>query len=221
MANGEKLNGWLIFFFIPALLILSCIFLLLPIFPLQSAAKKSPPIPADLYRVETARGTILENNTIIGNCHLCHAYWVPIPRSSDTSTPRFAHSDIELNHGRNDRCYNCHMISDRNKYVADDSRAIMPQLPEELCKRCHGLIYNDWQRGTHGKWTGMWNPKQSRDRKTYTCTQCHDPHAPQFKYTTVAPPPIWSKKFIRTKVQHRTSDSASQFMIEEAPKEIF
>ena len=94
------------------------------------------------------------NKSIVGNCHLCHAFWVPIPTSTQTSQPRFAHANIELNHGSNDRCYNCHQIDDRNNYAANDGSDIMVQIPEKLCERCHGLIYQDWLAGTHGKWTG-------------------------------------------------------------------
>jgi len=173
------------------------------------------------YTLTTARGNELENKSIVGNCHLCHAYWVPIPTSVQTSNPRFAHANIQLNHGTNDRCYNCHQISDRNKYVANDGSNIMPQIPEKLCERCHGLIYNDWLAGTHGKWTGKWQPDTPRDRKTYTCTQCHDPHDPRFKYATFAPAPVWHDKFIRTEAEGVHDGPFSNFLIDDEPKEIF
>jgi molybdopterin-containing oxidoreductase family iron-sulfur binding subunit len=61
--------------------------------------------------------------------------------------PRFAHAVIQLDHGANDRCYNCHLIQDRNKYAANDGSGIMAGNVEQLCARCHGLIYNDWSAG--------------------------------------------------------------------------
>ncbi len=79
------------------------------------------------------------------------------------------------------------MVSDRNKYVADNGSGIMPQLPELLCSRCHGLIYNDWLMGTHGKWVGMWKPTKKSDRRPFTCTQCHDPHDPSFFLKAAVP----------------------------------
>ena len=181
-----------------------------------------PQIKPDWYRVELARGEILENKSIVGNCHLCHAYWVPIPRSEQTSNPRFAHANIQLNHGSNDRCYNCHHIADRNKYVANDGSPLMVRNVEQMCARCHGLIYNDWQAGTHGKWLGKWDVTEKGDRETFGCTYCHDPHDPFFKYDVIAPPPVWADKFIRSKVEdHEHTGPWSNFLVSEEPEEIF
>jgi hypothetical protein len=113
------------------------------------------------------------------------------------------------------------MISDRNKYVANDGSGIMPQLPEKLCSRCHGLIYNDWLLGTHGKWIGMWQPIKKSDQTTFTCTECHDPHNPAFRYNVLAPPPIWPDKYIRTEIEGSDSGPFSNFLIDQEPKEIF
>jgi hypothetical protein len=186
---------------------------------------RPPPDPLPLnpawYTVETARGKDLQDKTIVGNCFICHAFWVPIPTSIETSNPRFAHANIVLNHGSNDRCYNCHQITDRNMYIANNSSSIMSQTPEQLCSRCHGLIYNDWTMGTHGKWTGKFQPDKLYDRKTYTCTECHDPHNPLFRYNVIAPPPTWPDKFIRSTSHGLSEDAKSGFLIDEKPKEIF
>lgn len=173
------------------------------------------------YRVETARGELLENKSIVGNCHICHAYWVPIPRTEQTSNPRFAHANIQLSHGNNNRCYNCHHISDRNKYTANDGSKLMVQNVEKLCARCHGLIYNDWQAGTHGKWIGSWTANGSGNQKTFGCTECHDPHDPVFKYDVTAPAPAWADKFIRTESEDYHPGPLSNFLVSEKPEEIF
>lgn len=190
--------------------------------------RSSPPptktpeqLKTDWFKVETARGEILQNKSIVGNCHICHAFWVPIPRSEQTSNPRFAHANIQLNHGNNNRCYNCHQITDRNNYVANDGSGIMVQTVEKLCERCHGLIYNDWVAGTHGKWTGSWSAADSKSRKTFGCTQCHDPHDPMFKYDVTAPPPVWLDKFIRTETEGAHRAPLSNFLVSEKPEEIF
>ena len=193
--------------------------------PVASAAppqiKEPPQLKNEWYRVETARGEILENKSIVGNCHLCHAYWVPIPRSEQTSNPRFAHANIQINHGNNDRCYNCHHIADRNKYVANDGSPLMVRNVELLCARCHGLIYNDWLAGTHGKWTGAWT-SEGGEQETFGCTECHDPHNPFFKYDVITPPPVWSEKFIRSTLEDEHHDGPwSNFLVEEEPEEIF
>ena len=145
---------WLILFS----LLFACLaaFFLYQTFASPPATKSAPKLKPEWYTLSTARGEIRKNNTIVGNCFICHAFWVPIPTSDQNSDPRFSHSHITLNHGTNNRCYNCHNVTDRNKYVADDGSGIMPQISEQLCKRCHGLIYKDWAMGTHGKWTGKW-----------------------------------------------------------------
>lgn len=210
---------WWLLFLIPLIVLLSFYFLY-QTFPIAPAAGEPDLLKPEWYSLTTARGAELENKSIVGNCFICHASWL-VPRSEQNSQPRFAHANIVLNHGKNDRCYNCHMVSDRNKYVADNGSGIMPQLPELLCSRCHGLIYNDWLMGTHGKWVGMWQPAKKSDRKTFTCTQCHDPHNPAFKYNTLAPPPVWPDKFIRTVPEESHSDPFSNFLIDEEPKERF
>ncbi len=220
MAQHEKPTTWWMFFFLPAALALSCLFIY------KTVSGDLTPSPteklnSEYTRVETARGALLQDKTIVGNCFLCHAYWVPIPRTNKTSKPRFAHATLTFNHGNNDQCYNCHMISDRNKYVANDGSGIMPQLPELLCSRCHGLIYNDWIAGTHGKRTGKWLVASKGDQQNYTCTECHDPHNPKFKYSVIAPPPTWPDKYIRTKLETEHTGPGAGFMVDEEPKEIF
>lgn len=220
MATNEMPTRWWLFFFIPALVLLGFFFLYQTLQESQAVSEPEPLQP-DHYTLTTARGKELINKSIVGNCFICHAYWVPIPRTEQNSEPRFAHANITLNHGKNDRCYNCHMISDRNKYVADDGTGIIPQLSEKLCARCHGLIYDDWLMGTHGKWTGKWLVSEKGDRTSYSCTQCHDPHDPAFTYKTIAPPPIWPDKYIRTKVDDSHKGPFSNFQIDKEPKEIF
>lgn len=220
MAKNEKPTSWWLFFFLPALLGLSCFFIYKTVVGVGTTPSPEQLTP-EFYKVETARGAILKEKSIVGNCFICHAYWVPIPQTIKTSKPRFAHANITLNHGKNDQCYNCHMVSDRNKYVANDGSGIMPQLPELLCSRCHGLIYNDWLIGTHGKRTGKWLVVSKNDQKDYTCTECHDPHNPKFMYNVIAPPPTWPSKYIRTKLDTEHTGPGSGFMIDEEPKEIF
>ena len=176
--------------------------LALAIYFIASSLATSPPrLPADpldaaWYTPKTARGEALKNKVMVGNCFLCHAYWVGIP-DPQVVQPRFAHHVIKLDHGANDRCYNCHLIQDRNKYAANNGSGIMPVNVEQLCARCHGLIYNDWLGGTHGVRRGKWSAETAFDVETFTCTECHDPHSPKFKFKEYAPPPVWPEQFIR------------------------
>lgn len=220
MAPTDTPTRWWLFFFILPTVLLSCFFVYKTLV-IPPVSAEPQPLKSEWYTLTTARGNDLENKPMVGNCFLCHAYWVTIPKSNQTSKPRFAHGNIVLNHGKNDRCYNCHLISDRNKYVADDGSAIMVQLPEKLCSRCHGLIYNDWLMGAHGKWTGMRQPENKSDKTTYTCTQCHDPHNPAFRYKVMAPPPVWPEKYMRTRVEESHAGPFSNFKVDDPPKEIF
>jgi len=148
------------------------------------------------YTPVTARGEDLKNKSMVGSCFLCHAYWVGIP-DPEVVRPQFAHGIIKLSHGSNDRCFNCHHILDRNKYTANDGSGIMHVNVEQLCARCHGLIYNDWQSGTHGVRRGQWLSKSAFDRTNPKCTECHDPHSPVFQFKKYTPPPVWPEHFVR------------------------
>lgn len=168
-----------------------------------------PRLDPKWYTPKTPRGEELKNKVMVGNCFLCHAYWVPIP-DPKVVRPLFAHPTVKLDHGTNDRCFNCHLISDRNKYVANDGSGIMHRNVEKLCARCHGLIYKDWLVGTHGINRGMWRPETIFDQERAICTECHDPHSPVFRFNEYAPPPTWPKKFIRSPAEggeHHTVSS--------------
>ena len=191
--NGT--SNWGLLITVPICLILIVYFL---IFGLRSADR---PVAAEIlkpawYTPKTARGEDLKNKSMVGNCFLCHAYWVGIP-NPDVVRPQFAHGIIKLSHGSNDRCFNCHNILDRNKYTANDGSGIMHVNVEQLCARCHGLIYNDWQSGTHGVRRGQWLPKTAFDRTNPKCTECHDPHSPVFQFKKYTPPPVWPEHFVR------------------------
>ncbi len=165
-----------------------------------------PPIPspvplnAEWYSPETARGEILVNTVMPGNCFICHSVQIPDPT---TISPQFAHITVKLEHGVNDRCYNCHHIYDRDSLAGDGESKISFATPERLCARCHGIIVRDWKDGTHGLRQGGWLVKGGKDPVNFTCTECHDPHTPQFKYMHAAPAPTWPEKTLR---QSRQSD---------------
>ena len=54
----------------------------------------SEQLKPEWYTLTTARGNELENKSIVGNCHLYHDFWVPIPTNEQTSNPRFAHTTL-------------------------------------------------------------------------------------------------------------------------------
>ncbi len=89
------------------------------------------------------------------------------------------HTDLKLDHGRNDYCFNCHHLTNRGAYSAHDGSEISSDEPTELCAKCHGLVYRDWEIGAHGRVAGYWDRTKGQADRLF-CIQCHDPHAPKF-----------------------------------------
>ena len=109
-------------------------------------------------------------------CNECHRFFDSPPIERRTLTQ---HTDIELEHGLNNRCFNCHDVRNRELLVLyDGTRLSFDQVPR-LCAQCHGTVYRDWQRGTHGKTLGSWDAESGRQRRL-GCNDCHNPHAPAY-----------------------------------------
>ena len=98
------------------------------------------------------------------------------------------HMGVTLDHGTNDSCMNCHHLTNREAYAAQDGSELSSDQSERLCAKCHGLIHRDWKAGTHGRRSGFWNPAMGTQDQL-TCIQCHDPHAPKFKKLSPMPGP--------------------------------
>ncbi|HOX57206.1 MAG TPA: hypothetical protein P5205_08680 [Candidatus Paceibacterota bacterium] len=97
------------------------------------------------------------------------------------------HKDIQLDHGNNRFCLNCHHPSNRNAFVDYDGGEIVEADVVQLCAKCHGTIYRDWQAGVHGRANGFWNAELGVKTRL-RCIQCHDPHSPKFKALKPLPP---------------------------------
>jgi len=96
------------------------------------------------------------------------------------------HQDLVLHHGLNNRCVNCHDTADRQKLTLRDGATVTVAETPQLCAQCHGTVYRDWQRGTHGKTLGSW-VTESQAQRRLSCNECHDPHSP--KYPSYVPLP--------------------------------
>lgn len=172
--------------------------------------KDSITLNKSFHTPETARAGILETKILVGNCFICHMGMVPDP---DVIQPKFNHKSIQLNHGKNDRCYNCHLIQDRNLFTPDYGPGIVHRNVQNLCRRCHGIVYKDWLSGTHGSKRGLWQNPDEFNTTTFVCTQCHDPHTPKFQYKKYAPPPVWPEKFIRITTDTHGNKSSEKLNI--------
>ena len=109
-------------------------------------------------------------------CQECHKLF---PSDRDVRVKLSQHENIQLNHGLNSWCFNCHSLEDRNKLVIQGDEEIGYDRVEELCAKCHGTVFRDWQRGMHGRTNGYWDASLG-ESKRLVCTECHDPHSPAY-----------------------------------------
>ncbi len=111
------------------------------------------------------------------NCMECHKLF---PAKWHYDRPLAEHQNIKLEHGNNRFCLNCHHPDNRNAFVDYDGSEIAQADVVELCGKCHGPIYRDWQAGVHGRSNGYWRA-ESGPKTKLRCIQCHDPHRPKFQ----------------------------------------
>ena len=121
----------------------------------------------------------------IYRCSDCHRI---IPSPAETIRKLVQHTEIELRHGINTRCFNCHHPLQRDAFVDDTGNPIPWDQPQLLCAKCHGPVYRDWQAGSHGRVNGVWDPSRGEQTRR-KCIECHDPHRPPFQALRPAPGP--------------------------------
>lgn len=136
----------------------------------------------DPSRLSTApRRQILTDPPVINingfdrTCMDCHRTFPP---QEDPPRQLLQHKHIVLDHGINDRCRNCHYIGDRDRLVLHGGEVIGYEQVVELCAKCHGPTFRDWQEGAHGRTDGFWDPAAGPIERL-GCTECHDPHQPR------------------------------------------
>jgi len=98
------------------------------------------------------------------------------------------HQEIVLEHGINNRCFNCHHREKRDYFVAHDGSTIDSGDSQGLCAKCHGPVFRDWSHRVHGRTNGYWDTSRGPQR-VKKCISCHDPHSPAFPSLPVAPGP--------------------------------
>ena len=163
-----------------------------------------PAIPAHSISTEPGRSLMSDPPTTrIGgleqSCSSCHAIF---PSTHEEPRERLQHQDIVLEHGLNNRCDNCHTKGDHDKLVLYGGLEVGYDRVQELCAKCHGPTYRDWQVGMHGKTLGSWEVGSPEQRRLL-CTECHDPHSPAF-------PVIEPLRGPHTLRQHATERDPSQ-----------
>ncbi|MBI4249405.1 MAG: hypothetical protein HY611_07870 [Elusimicrobia bacterium] len=119
-------------------------------------------------------------------CQACHEGAEPL--QGNPHEKGIFHDHIELNHGRNQHCFNCHHRMQPADFSNFDGSPIKLANIQLLCAKCHGTIYRDWGLGIHGRRSGFWDTTKG-SRKAQVCIACHNPHWPIFKPLKAAPPP--------------------------------
>lgn len=119
------------------------------------------------------------------NCNGCHQIF----RSSTAPGGTLSfHQQVRLSHGMNNRCANCHDAENREQLTLRDGALVPFAQTPQLCAQCHGTVYRDWQRGTHGKTLGSWITKSDVQHRL-SCNECHDPHSPKYEQYQPLPGP--------------------------------
>jgi hypothetical protein len=151
-----------------------------PALAMRQAPAPAPPLATGV-RLDNAppretTGLELIRNGWIYNCMECHtllrAQW-------RYDRPLNEHQGIHLEHGNNRFCLNCHHPTNRNAFVDYDGTEFAQDDIVQLCAKCHGTTFRDWQAGVHGRQNGYWNV-QAGAKTRLRCIQCHDPHRPKF-----------------------------------------
>lgn len=172
-------------------LLLASVAVLMAVAPWRFENRTAIPVPVAASETDTApiRRPSMRPRYRLGaftyECNECHRS-VPFPRAVGQELTK--HDEIQLAHGRNTRCLNCHHSVNREVFVDQFGEEIPWDQPQLLCSKCHGPVYRDWQRGSHGRINGYWD--QSRGEQIrLKCIECHDPHDPPFPPLASAPAP--------------------------------
>ncbi|MFT7170196.1 MAG: hypothetical protein ACI80K_003343 [Paracoccaceae bacterium] len=118
-------------------------------------------------------------------CSDCHALFASL---DVTPSHIRQHTDLVMNHGMNGRCFNCHFKDDRNLLALNDGSTVGFADSTDLCARCHGTVFRDWELGMHGKTMGSWDASSGKQWR-YRCVDCHNPHSPRFPKIEALPGP--------------------------------
>lgn len=117
-------------------------------------------------------------------CDQCHAAMEPNPEIRELD----ALHDSELDHGRGRIwCLSCHAYEDRNYLRTLLDEPVDFDDAHLVCGGCHSNRHRDWIFGVHGKRVSSWQGP----RTIYSCTHCHNPHAPAIEpRAPQAAPPV-------------------------------
>ncbi len=152
----------------------------------------------DKTPVRVTKGLDLVKKTWTYDCMSCHRI---LESKWKYDRKLYEHEHIQLDHGNNRFCLNCHHPKNRNAFVDYDGTEIPEENVVLLCAKCHGPTYQDWKAGVHGRTNGFWDKSRGKQTKL-RCIQCHDPHSPRFALIESEPAPTYPKRAANSAQKH-------------------
>ena len=176
-------------FWAPCLLVAFAVLLLADPLPFASPVSVETQVAASAPNTTPVRQPSLEPKYDVAiftyRCSECHKIIASPEKTYRTLTQ---HTEINLEHGINTHCFNCHHRTNRDAFVDDLGNEIPWTEPQLVCAKCHGPVYRDWQHGSHGRTNGYWDTGKGQQTRL-KCIECHDPHHPPFPTMNPEPPP--------------------------------
>lgn len=181
----EIAHGW----WIACVLFLLAVSFVFDIWGDKRVIRQHPPVERKYYSTDTVRQPFVAAQTNEAgyrfNCNSCHEHLEPPQQIRKLIAE---HQDIIIDHEAAMTCYTCH--SRRNREMLNDiyGTEVAFGESENICRRCHGPRYRDWELGIHGRLMGYWDTTKGPSTNM-TCVSCHDPHAPKFGAMRPSPKP--------------------------------
>jgi len=183
----------------------------LPVVPRPQAQQPAVGLAGDTHLDKTppraTKGLDLVKAGWTYNCMECHKLFPARWHYGGADRPFNEHKDVQLDHGNNRFCLNCHHQTNRNAFVDYDGSEIAQTDVVKLCAKCHGTIYRDWEAGVHGRENGFWKADAGEKTKL-RCIQCHDPHSPKFKAMKPLPPLKYPARAANPPAEGKTETAA-------------
>ncbi|MFN7131414.1 MAG: hypothetical protein ACK4N5_04985 [Myxococcales bacterium] len=132
--------------------------------------------PRRLTAVELPDGTA---QTVRADCVSCHSLRAPDGLPRQAGELKAFHAGLRVNHGEL-ACASCHAPESGDRLRLASGERVGTREVMTLCAQCHGPQARDYRRGSHGGMSGHWDLSRG-PRVRNNCTDCHDPHSPQFQ----------------------------------------